>query len=182
MTWWRHQMEAFSALLATCAGNSPVPGEFPVTRSFDIFFDLRLNKRLSKQSWGWWLETPSCPLWRQCNVISFIWVIVSLGNALFPNRHWAITNPTLISWAENVTMISHAMASQNIGNSIVRSTDRPGLNWTKHQSSSSFVRETYRLPEMQEASYDDGRTQSDTLEVPQHCTKHPRRFWKMLDQ
>ena len=43
-----------------CAGNSPVPGEFPaqrpVTRSFDVFFDLRLNKRLSKQSWGWWLR------------------------------------------------------------------------------------------------------------------------------
>ena len=47
------------------------PGEFPtqrpVTRSFDVFFDLRLNKRLSKQPWGWWFETPSCSLWRQCN-------------------------------------------------------------------------------------------------------------------
>ena len=58
----------FSALLAICDGNSPVPGtQRPVTRSFDIFFDLRLNKRLSKQSWGWWFETPSRPLWRQCN-------------------------------------------------------------------------------------------------------------------
>ena len=28
-TWWRHQMETFSALLAFCAGNSPVPGQFP---------------------------------------------------------------------------------------------------------------------------------------------------------
>ena len=42
----------------------------PVTRSFDIFFDLRLNKRLSRQSWGWWYETLSCPLWRQCNGLS----------------------------------------------------------------------------------------------------------------
>ena len=46
-------METFSALLAICAGNSPVPGGFPsqkpVTRNFDVFFDLRLNKRLSKQ-------------------------------------------------------------------------------------------------------------------------------------
>ena len=52
-TWWRNQMETFSALLAICAGNSPVPGEFPaqrsVTRSFDVFFHLRPNKRLSKQ-------------------------------------------------------------------------------------------------------------------------------------
>ena len=43
-------METFSALLAICAGNSPVAGEFPaqrpVTRSFDVFFDLRLNIRL----------------------------------------------------------------------------------------------------------------------------------------
>ena len=70
-TWWRHQMETFSALLAICAGKSPVPGEFPAqrpeTRSFDVFFDLRLNKRLSKQSWGWWFETLSRPLWRHCN-------------------------------------------------------------------------------------------------------------------
>ena len=48
------------------------PGEFPtqrpVTRSFDVFFDLRLNKRLSKQPWGWWLQTQSWSLWRHCNV------------------------------------------------------------------------------------------------------------------
>ena len=47
-------METFSALLAFCAGNSPVAGEVPaqrpVTRSFGVFFDLRLNKPLSKQS------------------------------------------------------------------------------------------------------------------------------------
>ena len=69
--WWRHQMETFSALLAICAGNSPVTGELPaqrpVTRSFDIFFDLRLNKRLSKQWWGWWFEAPSRLIWRHCN-------------------------------------------------------------------------------------------------------------------
>ena len=64
-------MEPFSALLAICAGNSPVTGEFhtqrPMTRSFGVFFDLRLNKRLTKHSWGWWFETPSCPLWCDCN-------------------------------------------------------------------------------------------------------------------
>ena len=65
-TWWRHQMETFSALLAICLRNSPVTGEFPaqrpVTRSFDVFFDLRLNK----QWLGWCFETPSRPLWRRC--------------------------------------------------------------------------------------------------------------------
>ena len=68
---WRHQIETFSALLALCVGNSPVTGEFPaqrpVKRSFDVFFELRLHKRLSKQSWGWWFETPSRSLWRHCN-------------------------------------------------------------------------------------------------------------------
>ena len=69
--WWRNQMETFSALLAPCAGKSPVTGEFPsqrpVTWSFDVFFDQRLNKQLSKQSGGWWFETPSCPIWHHYN-------------------------------------------------------------------------------------------------------------------
>ena len=34
----------------------------------DVFFDLHPNKRLSKQRWGWWFETLSCPLWRHRNV------------------------------------------------------------------------------------------------------------------
>ena len=71
-SWWRHPMEIFSALLALCAGNSPVTGELPtqrpVTRSFDVSFGLRLNKQLNKQSWGWWFATLSRSLWRHCNV------------------------------------------------------------------------------------------------------------------
>ena len=82
------QIEIFSALLAICAGNSPATGEFPaqrpVARSFGVFFDLRLNKRLSKQSWGWWFETQKRPLWRHCNgaqagswnISKLSWVIV----------------------------------------------------------------------------------------------------------
>ena len=70
LSWWRHQMETFSTLLAIWIHRSPVnsPHKWPVTRSFDVFFDLRLNKRLSKQSLGWWFEKPSRPLWRYCNV------------------------------------------------------------------------------------------------------------------
>ena len=85
---WRHQMETFSALLAICAGNSPVTGEFPaqrpVTRSFDVFFDLRLNKRLSKQSRGWWFETPSRPLW----------------------RHWYVQLQSSRQWYQNVLVVA----------------------------------------------------------------------------
>ena len=52
---------------------SPVTGEFPtqrlVTRSFDVYFDLRPNEWLSKQSWAWWFETLSCSLWRHRNAV-----------------------------------------------------------------------------------------------------------------
>ena len=55
---------------------SPVIGEFPtqwpVTRSFDVFFDLHPNKRLSKQFCGWWFVTPSHPLWRHFN--ESVWI------------------------------------------------------------------------------------------------------------
>ena len=67
-------METFFTLLALCAGNSPVTGEFPSQRpvmwSFDIFFDLSFNKRLSTQLRGWWFGMPSCSLWRPCNAES----------------------------------------------------------------------------------------------------------------
>ena len=61
-----------SALLALCVGNLSVTGEFrsqrPLARSFESFSELRLNKRLCKQSRGWWFETISRPSWRHCNV------------------------------------------------------------------------------------------------------------------
>ena len=69
--WRRHQMETFTALLALCEENSPVTNEFssqrPVKRSFDVFIDLHLKKRLSKQSIRWWFETPLRSLLRHCN-------------------------------------------------------------------------------------------------------------------
>ena len=72
LLWWCHPMETCSVLLAICADNSPVTGEFPSQRPemwrFDVLFDLRLNKRLNKQWWSWWFEMPSHPLWRHCNV------------------------------------------------------------------------------------------------------------------
>ena len=87
ITWWRHQMEIFSALLALYAGNSLVPGEFPaqrrVTPSFEVFCNQRLNKRLRKQSWGWWFETLSHPLWRQCNEVIATYFCTSHDSCAF---------------------------------------------------------------------------------------------------
>ena len=76
---WRHHMMTSSngnifRVTGPLCGEFTGPGEFPtqrpVTRSFDVFFDLRLNKRLSKQPWGWWFEMPSWSLWRQCDDFS----------------------------------------------------------------------------------------------------------------
>ena len=59
----------------------PLCGEFtglrriPLTKASNAelwcFLYLRLNKQLSKQSWGWWFEMPSCSLWRHCNAVAF---------------------------------------------------------------------------------------------------------------
>ena len=46
--------------------NSPHKGQWRWW-SFGVFFDLRLNKRWSKQSCSWWFEMPSRPLWRHWN-------------------------------------------------------------------------------------------------------------------
>ena len=93
MSWWSHQMETFSTLLDFCVGNSPVTGEFssqrPVTRSFDVFFDLCQNKWFSKQWWGWWFETPSCSLWRHCNVNT---CCARLFDTLFPWEAYQFVN------------------------------------------------------------------------------------------
>ena len=109
-TWWRHLMETFSALLAICAGNSLVSGEFPaqrsVTRNFGVFFDLRLNKRLSKQSWGWWFETLSHPLWRHRNEYTEI-IVLEYVQTVIHNRPYKtvrvlqnrfVTETSTFSW------------------------------------------------------------------------------------
>ena len=106
-------------------GEFTSPGEFhaqrPVTRSFDVFFDLRLNKRLSKQPWGWWFEMSSCSLWSYCNdhakfatgrqiavwrikqiakgapviwlCTSLWWQHLVLGSLINNNIHWPISFP-----------------------------------------------------------------------------------------
>ena len=72
------------------------PGEFPahrpVTRGFGVFFDLRLNKRLSKQPWGWWFETPPRSLWRHCNDPIRNALRYLLFSKIQPNGYFSPTN------------------------------------------------------------------------------------------
>ena len=83
-------MDTFSALLVLCEGNPPVTGGFPlqwpVTRSFDVFFDLRLNKRLSRQLRRRWFETPSPSLLRHCIGPRYIYRLSPWTNA--QHRDW----------------------------------------------------------------------------------------------
>ena len=101
ISWWHKQMEILYALLALCVGNSPVNGDFPsqrpVTRSFDVF-DLRMSKRLSKQSRHRWFETPSCSLWRHHKVLP---VCCNGTGTIFPSCHWS--NPERFQYINWIT-------------------------------------------------------------------------------
>ena len=80
-----------SALLAICAGNSPVP-ERPLTWSFDVNYDLRPNKRLSKQSWGWWFENPLRLLWRHRNELVKMVSLMNIVSQFHTNQSATLTN------------------------------------------------------------------------------------------
>ena len=86
----------------------PLCGEFtshrwiPHTKASDAELGCFLwsppNKRLSKQSWGWWFEMPSCPLWRHCNDSRFsgthlpvYFLDISILHLLIP---WYLLTPT----------------------------------------------------------------------------------------
>ena len=85
MTWSNGNIfRVTGPLCGEFTGLGEFPTQRPVTRSFDVFFDLRLNKQLCKQPWGWWFETPSWSLWRHCNEI-FLFVISASGW-----RQWSI--------------------------------------------------------------------------------------------
>ena len=114
-------METFSALLAICTGNSPVPGEFPtqrpVTRGFEVFFDLRLNKPLSKQSWGWWFEMLSSPLWRHCNAMTPLCLICT--NFLTNRVHGVLISQSFFAATIGLVKTGSTLLALCAGNSPV---------------------------------------------------------------
>ena len=98
--WWRHQMQTFFRVTGRFCreftGHQWIPLTKPVTRSFDVFFDLRLDKRLSIQSRGWWFETPSCSLWRHCNANRcFIYKVIFLTTGEHMRICYAYTHTSL---------------------------------------------------------------------------------------
>ena len=108
-------MKTLSALLAFCARNSPITGEFPiqrpVTQSCDVFFDRHLNKRLGKQSWGWWSETLSCLLWRHHNERCASIILTSHGRhtpqitaSHSISDHWIPVTKGQLLWKQHCVM------------------------------------------------------------------------------
>ena len=101
------------------------PGEFPtqrpVMRSFDVFFELRLNKHLSKQPWGWWFETP---LWGHA---------ASIFNSLWPSN--------AICWYRFRSTMAHVMACR---------LKAPSHYWTNVDLSSMVFSDIHLRPVLQE--------------------------------
>ena len=97
------------------------PSKRPVTQNFDVFFDLLLNKRLSKQSRHWWFEMPSRWLWRQCNDLASqqnirLWYILCSGVTCLhipPNatnlQFWWLYCITNVETQFYVAMIGHVV-------------------------------------------------------------------------
>ena len=119
-------MKTFSALLALCEGNSLVTGGFPSQKGFDVFFDLRLNKRLSKQSRRWWFETPSHTLWRHCNVFNWnMWFFVHVS--LYEiNGYLRLFNSSPPCRCRKYTSVNWVSIGSGNGLSPVR---RPAITW-----------------------------------------------------
>ena len=149
-------------------------GEFTGDRSFDVFFDLRLNKRLSKQSGGWWIETPSHPLWRYimsysidvhwrretrsqnywiASKLTGAWTMVPLRGLSNFRATWQIPHTTwniCVEWSHwhYNDVILCSMASQITSLTNVYSNFYSGADQRKNQSSASlaFVWGKHRWP------------------------------------
>ena len=114
---------------------------WPFKRTFDVFFDLRLNKRLSKHSKRRCFETPSRSLWRHCIVVTWLRTVMStIKPGVLVDRSWETCKLFSVHCSD---VIMGTIASQITKLMIVYSTVYLGADRRKYQSSASlaFVRE-----------------------------------------
>ena len=154
-TWWRHQMETFSALLAICVENSPVTGEFPaqrpVTRSLDVFFEMRPHKRLINNGEAASFETPLHPLWRHCNYMH-VWIFskqhrqINVKISLLSFSSYLFTQPPELAISEDfhiAVKYKEEIVSSNLDTKIRTVFTRKRL-WVGHNIAVSYIwRYTY---------------------------------------
>ena len=115
----------------------PLCGEFtghrwtPCTRASDeefwcVLFALRLNKRLNKQSWGWWFETPSCPLWRHCNARGRTYMLQTIPAMsvwwLHKSQNVPVPYPTMHHFVTGMCTCVHVSVTKRA----------LGINWLLH--------------------------------------------------
>ena len=102
--WWRHHMEIVS--------------QKSVTRGFDVYFRLLLNKRLSKQSRRRWFETPSRSLWRNNYGIHVVHLPNLWGLLHWPQCQWIDLNslrPSDVYTFVNLASLVQIMACRLVG-------------------------------------------------------------------
>ena len=128
----------FFRVTGPLCGEFTGPGEFPtqrpVTRSFCVFFDLRLNKRLNKQSWGWWFETLSRPFWRHRNgrYLNQHWNIVDLIGTLGTNFNEILIGIHIFSFTKmHLKMSSVKWRSSSLGLNVLMSGCQ--CVWNQHR-------------------------------------------------
>ena len=106
---WKHFPRDWPFVWEIHRGPVNFPHKWPVTRSFDVFFDLRLNKRLSKLSWGWWFEMLSRPLWRHCNGLR---ILVKRAKCIILSKNNHLNNFCLVTqWVYILRFSSHSSVS-----------------------------------------------------------------------
>ena len=163
-------METFYALLALCAGNSPITGEFlaqrPVTRSFDVFFDLRLNKRLSKHSWGWWSDTPPRSLWLPVMYLEYASTWRDSGaivagakfcNVMSNNNQFAATWIFYRIWIPNKTRLWNRHRFWSVVNRKVRMSTHIILVWiSNHRRSKVHIYVMWNISTVAQLKFANG--------------------------
>ena len=107
---WKHFPRYWPFVRGIHRSTGEFPAQRPVTRSFNVFFDRRLNKRLSKQSRGWWFETLSCSLWRHSNVPVWCHWLFNSCSVLSVCSEW------LVKWLVNAYIKHLQMSSTYIYN------------------------------------------------------------------
>ena len=107
----------------------------PRTSNFDVFFDVRLNKRLSKQWWGWWFESPSRPLRRHCNTIWYEDILRAWWGISF--RSTDLPYHMVKSYSNDPSYTQHTLRYMFVA--IVKFTCHHNLQWYGRESDFAYI-------------------------------------------